>query len=167
DLFARFKENPGFQQTRGYIRLTRLMVKDLYTEDENGIIKAKEKYLINAYDMDLNNGELATTVRGIKSSISNAIAHDIADNGSSIAEIIDKDTGRTDMQDISKLILVSSLGNVSNAIIGLSMQELMGYIAEPGRDLTGLKQSLDEYSTRAWYLYKDKNNRLFFKRSEE
>ncbi len=67
------------------------------------------------------------------------------------------------MQDISKLILVSSLGNVSNAIIGLSMQELMGYIVEPGRDITGLKQSLDEYSTRAWYLYKDKNNRLFFK----
>lgn len=164
DLFARFKENPGFQQTRGYIRLTRLMVKDLYTKDGNGIIKAKEKSLINAYDMDLNNGgELVTTVKGIKSSISNAIAHDIADNGSSVAEIIDKDTGRTDMQDISKLILVSSLGNVSNAIIGLSMQELMGYIVEPGRDITGLKQSLDEYSTRAWYLYKDKNNRLFFK----
>src|SRR5690606_29211040 len=97
------------------------------------------------------------------SSISNAIAHDIADNGSSVAEIIDRDTGKTDMQDISKLILVSSLGNVSNAIIGLSMQELMGYIVEQGRDLTGLKQSLDEYSTRAWYLYKYKNNRLFFK----
>ncbi len=163
DLFARFKENPGFQQTRGYIRLTRLMVKDLYTKDKNGIIKAKEKPLISAYDMKLNNGELVTAVKGIKSTISNAIAHDIADNGGSVAEIIDKDTGRADIQDISKLILVSSLGNVSNAIIGLSMQELMGYIVEPGRDITGLKQSLDEYSTRAWYLYKDKNNRLFFK----
>src|SRR6056297_3479546 len=32
DLFARFKENPGFQQTRGFIRLTRKMVKDLYSE---------------------------------------------------------------------------------------------------------------------------------------
>lgn len=163
DLFARFKENPGFQQTRGYIKLTRLIVKDLYTEDKNGKIKAKEKSLINAYDIELNNGEVVTTIRGIKSSISNAIAHDIADGGEAIAEIIDKDSGRKDMQDISKLILVSSLGNVSNAIIGLSMQELMGYIVEPGRDITGLKQSLDEYSTRAWYLYKDKNNRLFFK----
>ena len=43
------------------------------------------------------------------------------------------------MQDISKLILVSSLGNVSNAITGLSMQELMGYIAEPGRDPNRIK----------------------------
>lgn len=163
DLFARFKENPGFQQTRGYIRLTRLMVKDLYNHDKNGRIKAQEKALINSYDLDLNNGEIVTTVRGIKSSISNAIAHDIANGGIAEAEKIDKDTGREDIQEISKLILVSSLGNVSNAIIGLSIQELMGYIVEPGRDITGLKQSLDEYSTRAWYLYRDKNNRLFFK----
>ncbi|MBW9234579.1 ATP-binding protein, partial [Leptospira santarosai] len=27
DLFARFKENSGFQQTRGFIRLTRMMIK--------------------------------------------------------------------------------------------------------------------------------------------
>src|SRR5699024_5392132 len=59
--------------------------------------------------------------------------------------------------------LVSSLGNVSNAIIGLSMQELIGYMVEPGRDITGLKQGLEEYSTKAWYLYKDKANRLYFK----
>lgn len=159
DLFARFKENPGFQQTRGYIRLTRLMVKDLFTGD----IKAKDKYLVNAYDMDLNNGELVTTVKGIKDSISNGISHDIADDGNSVAENLDSNRGNTDIQDISKLILVSSLGNVSNAIIGLSMQELIGYMVEPGREITGLKQGLEEYSTKAWYLYKDKANRLYFK----
>ncbi len=159
DLFARFKENPGFQQTRGYIRLTRLMVKDLYTGD----IEAKNKYLLNAYDMDLNNGELVTTVKGIKDSISNAISHDIADGGNSVAEVLDNERDTTDLQDISKLILVSSLGNVSNAIIGLSIQELIGYMVEPSRDITGLRQGLEEYSTKAWYLYKDKSNRLYFK----
>src|SRR5699024_2627160 len=159
DLFARFKENPGFQQTRGYIRLTRLMVKDLFTGD----LRAKNKYLVNAYDMDLNNGELITTVKGIKESISNGVSHDIADDGNSVAENMDSSRGNTDIQDLSKLILVSSLGNVSNAIIGLSMQELIGYMVEPGRDITGLKQGLEEYSTKAWYLYKDKANRLYFK----
>ncbi len=159
DLFARFKENPGFQQTRSYIRLTRLMVKDLYTKD----IDAKNKYLINAFDMNLNNSELVTAVKGIKSSISNAISHDIADGGNSIAEILDKTKGNTDIQDASKLILVSSLGNVGNAIIGLSLQELIGYMAEPCRDITGLRQGLEDYSARAWYLYSDKNNRLYFK----
>ncbi len=159
DLFARFKENPGFQQTRGYIRLTRIMVKDLFSKN----IKAKDKYLLNAYDMDLNNGELVTAVKGIKESVSNAISHDIADGGNSVAEVLDSARGNTDLQDISKLILVSSLGNVSNAIIGLSIQELIGYMVEPGRDITGLRQGLEEYSTKAWYLYKDKANRLYFK----
>lgn len=159
DIFARFKENPGFQQTRGYIKLTRLMVKDLYT----GEMAAKNKYLINAYDINLNNGELVTAVKGIKESISNAIAHDIADGGNSVAEDLDNERGSTNLQDISKLILVSSLGNVSNAIIGLSMQEIIGYMVEPGRDVTGLKKGLEDYSTKAWYLYKDKTNRLYFK----
>lgn len=159
DLFARFKENPGFQQTRGYIRLTRIMVKDLYT----GSKEAKKKYLLNAYDMDLNDGELVTTVKGIKDSISNAISHDIADNGNSVAETLDYERGNTDLQDISKLILVSSLGNVSNAVIGLSVQEIIGYMVEPGRSITNLKSGLEEYSTKAWYLYKDKTNRLYFK----
>ena len=30
DLYARFRENPGFQQTRGLIRLTRIVVSSLY-----------------------------------------------------------------------------------------------------------------------------------------
>ena len=30
DLYARFKENPGFQQTRGLIRLMRIIVSQLY-----------------------------------------------------------------------------------------------------------------------------------------
>lgn len=159
DLFARFKENPGFQQTRGYIRLTRHMVKGLYSGD----LEAKNKYLINAYDMNLNNSELVTEVKGIKASISNAISHDIADGGNSVAEAIDRNNNNSDIQDAAKLILVSSLGNVSNAIIGLSSQELMGYIVEPGRDITTFRQGLEDYNTRAWYLYKDKNNRLYFK----
>ena len=159
DLFARFKENPGFQQTRGFIRLTRMMVKNLYSSD----IKAKERYLINAYDMDLNDKELTPMVKSIKPKLSNAISHDIADQGRAVAELIDEQTKSKDMQDLSKLILVSSLANVTNAIIGLSIQELIGYMAEPGRDITRLKSALEEYKVRAWYLYKDKNERLFFK----
>ncbi len=159
DLFARFKENPGFQQTRGYIRLTRLMVKDLYS----GEVKAKDRFLLNAYDINLNDGQTVIAVKGIKESISNAISHDMADGGNSVAEVLDNEIGNTDIQDISKLILVSSLGNVSNAIIGLSVQEIIGYMASPGKDITGLKQGLEEFSTKAWYLYKDKANRVYFK----
>lgn len=159
DLFARFKENPGFQQTRGFIRLTRMMVRDLYSGD----IKAKNRYLINAFDMNLNDKELMPMVKSIKPRLSNAISHDIANQGMSVAEIMDEHAKSTDMEDLSKLILVSSLANVTNAIIGLSIQELIGYMAEPGRDITRLKSALEEYKVKAWYLYTDKNERLFFK----
>ncbi|MGI6649036.1 MAG: DUF499 domain-containing protein [Bacillota bacterium] len=159
DLFARFKENPGFQQTRGFIRLTRMMVRDLYSDDK----KAKNRYLINAFDINLNDKEIMPMVKSIKPRLSNAISHDIANQGKSVAEIMDEQAKSTDMEDLSKLILVSSLANVTNAIIGLSIQELIGYMAEPGRDITRLKSALEEYKVKAWYLYTDKNERLFFK----
>jgi hypothetical protein len=159
ELFARFKENPGFQQTRGFIRLTRMMVRDLYSDDK----KAKNRYLINAFDINLNDKEIMPMVKSIKPRLSNAISHDIANQGKSVAEIMDEQAKSTDMEDLSKLILVSSLANVTNAIIGLSIQELIGYMAEPGRDITRLKSALEEYKVKAWYLYTDKNERLFFK----
>lgn len=160
DLFARFKENPGFQQTRGFIRLTRMMVKNLFSKD----MMAKKRYLINAFDINLNDSELMTAVKNIKPELSNAISHDIANQGKSVAEIIDLEAKTNDMQDLSKLVLMSSLAKVTGATIGLSMNEIIGYIAEPGRDITNLQKALEDYKVRAWYLYSDKEKRLFFKR---
>src|SRR5699024_8538382 len=133
DLFARFKENPGFQQTRGFIRLTRLMVKNLYEGDNP---EAKNTYLLNAYDINLNDRDMFSVVRGIKSSLANAISHDIAHNGRAVAEQIDAETNSNDMGDLSKLILVSSLGNVTNVLLGLTLTEAIGYLVEPNRNIS-------------------------------
>lgn len=160
DLFARFKENPGFQQTRGFIRLTRMMVKSLY---EGSNPKAKSTYLLNAYDMDLNNSEMFSLVRGIKSNLTNAIAHDIAQSGKAVAEEVDIATHSQDMKDLSKLLLVSSLGNVTNALLGLTLTEAIGYMVVPGRNITEVKSALEEYKVKAWYLYSDRDGRLYYK----
>ncbi|MFZ3591516.1 DUF499 domain-containing protein [Bacillus sp. DJP31] len=160
DLFARFKENPGFQQTRGFIRLTRLMVKSLYEGTEP---KAKYTYLLNAYDMDLNNSEMFSMVRGIKSNLTNAIAHDIAQSGKAVAEEIDSTTNSHDMQNLSKLLLVASLGNVTNALLGLSLSEAIGYLVTPDRGITEVKSALEDYKVKAWYLYADNQGKLYFK----
>lgn len=160
DLFARFKENPGFQQTRGFIRLTRIMVKNLYSGDEP---KAKSSYLLNAYDMDLNNTEMFSMVRSVKPRLSNAISHDIAQNGKAIAEEVDSVTNSQDMQDLSKLLLVSSLGDVTGVINGLSLPEAVGIMVKPGRNITEIKGALEQFKVKAWYLYTDRDNRLFFK----
>lgn len=160
DLFARFKENPGFQQTRGFIRLTRIMVKNLYSGNQP---KAKSSYLLNAFDMDLNNSEMFSMVRSIKPRLTNAISHDIAQQGKAVAEEIDSVTKSQDMQDLSKLLLVSSLGDVTGVLNGLSIQEAVGIMVKPGRSITEIKGALEEFKVKAWYLYTDRDNRLYFK----
>lgn len=161
DLYARFKENAGFQQTRGLIRLMRLIVSQLY---KSGM--AKQKQLVNVFDMNLNDTEMLTSITQIKPSLSNAIAHDIASNGKSIAEVVDTSMSETCMQDLSKLILVASLADVPNALLGLSLPETIGYMCEPNRDITRVKKALDEFIMKSWYLYSDRDGRLFFKNTK-
>jgi hypothetical protein len=163
DLYARFKENPGFQQTRGLIRLMRIIISQLYRGDNP---KAKEKYLVNVYDFDLNDPEMLTAITQIKPSLTNAIAHDIAANGKAVAEIVDATMNETCMQALAKLILVASLADIPNALLGLSLQETIGYLCEPGKDITRVKRALDEFVMRAWYLFTDRDGRLFFKNTK-
>lgn len=160
DLYARFKENPGFQQTRGLIRLMRIIISQLYRGDKP---KAQEKYLINVHDFDLNDPEMLAAITQIKPSLANAIAHDIASNGKAIAEIVDAAMSETCMQDLAKLILVASLADIPNALLGLSIQETIGYLCEPEKDITRVKRALDEFVMRAWYLFTDRDGRVFFK----
>ncbi|MEZ0535772.1 DUF499 domain-containing protein [Caldicellulosiruptoraceae bacterium PP1] len=159
DLYARFKENTNFQQTRGLIRLMRIIVSQLY-KGENPL--AANKYLINVYDFDLNDQEMYSAISNIKQSLTNAISHDIASNGKAIAEVIDKQLGETYMSQISKLILMSSLSEVPNAVLGLHLQEIIAYLCEPNKDMSGVKKALEDFQMQAWYLHKDKEGRLYF-----
>ncbi len=163
DLYARFKENPGFQQTRGLIRIMRIIISQLYRGEKP---KAKEKYLVNVYDFDLNDHEMLTAITQIKPSLTNAIAHDIAAGGKAVAEIIDATVKETYMQELAKLILVASLADIPNALLGLSLQETIGYLCEPGKDITRVKKALDEFVMRAWYLFTDRDGRIYFKNTK-
>lgn len=163
DLYARFKENPGFQQTRGLIRLMRVIISQLYRGER---AKAKEKYLVNVYDFDLNDHEMLTAITQIKPSLTNAIAHDIASNGKAIAEVVDTTMNETCMQELAKLILIASLADVPNALLGLSLQETIGYLCEPGKDITRVKKALDDFVMRAWYLFTDRDGRIFFQNTK-
>lgn len=160
DLFARFKENPGFQQTRGFIRLTRIMIKNLFKD--GGL--SDKRYLINPYDIDLNDSEMVTMIKNIKPELTNAISHDVASHGSAVAERLDEITSSTDMQDLTKLVLMASLSKVTGSVIGLTINEAIAYIATPGRDITNIQKGFDELRTRAWYLYFDTDNRIFFRK---
>lgn len=161
DLYARFRENPGFQQTRGLIRLMRVITAHLWETK-----RADEIHLIHPYDIDLNHSEAIQEIQSINPKLDNAIAHDLASNGNSVAERLDAERGKgiSDAQDAGKLLLVASLASVSGAALGLSLAETVAFLCRPGRDISKLRKDvIGVLSTRAWYLHTDREGRLFFK----
>lgn len=159
DLYARFKENPGFQQTRGLIRLMRMVVSNLW---ETG--RADKIKLIHPYDLDLNSDEIATEVRSINASLTEAISHDIANDGHSVAEELDQKLSGTDAADVSKLILVASLASVPNATHGLRQNDIIAFLCAPGRDISRVKKEIVDYlPSQAWYLHISNDGRLFYR----
>jgi hypothetical protein len=162
ELVGKFKENEGFQQTRGVIRLMQMVVSDLWHSG-----KAAGLELIHPYDLDLNKDELASEVRTINPSLSEAIAHDIAHGGDAEVEVIDEANGNTDASDAARLILVASLSTTPGAIHGMREYQLVDCLQRPGRDLSSFKPNvLDKLATRAWYLHNSPDGRLFFKNQQ-
>lgn len=162
ELFGRFKENPNFQQTRGFIRLVRHMVRCLWNNRPNA-----PKYLINAYDIDLRDQETYSFIRDIKPQLDNAISHDIVSQGStlSMAEECDENTGSRLTEDTAKLILMSSLANVPRATLGLTSSDMAAFMASPTLSVSGIKTVLEKFKAKAWYLYVD-DERIFFKETK-
>ncbi len=162
ELIGKFKENDGFQQTRGVIRLMQMLVSNLWKSE-----KASALDLIHPYELDLNLDEIASEVRTINPSLSEAIAHDIAHGGDAEVEQIDAANGTSDASDAARLILVASLSTTPGAIHGLREYQLVDCLQRPGRDLSGFKANvLDKLATRAWYLHNSTDGRLFFKNQQ-
>jgi len=162
ELVGKFKENDGFQQTRGVIRLMQMVVSSLWNSK-----KADKIDLIHPYDLDLNVDEIASEVRTINPSLSEAIAHDVAHGGDSEVEQIDIANGNSDASDAARLILIASLSTTPGAIHGLREYQLVDCLQRPGRDLSTFKTNvLDKLATRAWYLHNSADGRLFFKNQQ-
>lgn len=162
ELVGKFKENEGFQQTRGVIRLMQMVVSNLWSSKKAAVID-----LIHPYDLDLNIDEIASEVRTINPSLSEAIAHDVAHSGDAEVEQIDAANGNTDASDAARLILVASLSTTPGAIHGLREYQLVDCLQRPGRDLSTFKANvLDKLATRAWYLHNSADGRLFFKNQQ-
>lgn len=162
DLFARFRENPSFQQTRAIIRIMRIVVAQLWS---SGI--AKRKMLIGAHDIDLGRPDIISEIRQINATLDNAIAHDIVDEqGGAVAQRIDAELGGTHTRDAATLIFLSSLSQAVNPLLGLNRSEIIGYLAEPGRDVVSILSALEQLQRRAWYLHVTSAGQLLFKNVE-
>lgn len=163
DLYARFKENPNFQQTRGLIRLMRQIVRQFYESGQAG-----KSYLINVHDIDLNNPTMLGFVNEIKSSLANAINHDIAQGGKAVAEDIDASYGLDYpyAQNVAKLIFMASLNDVALGVNGLTKQEILGYLCEPGSDMDQYNKVFGDIEQQSWYLKLDNRGRYYFQNTK-
>lgn len=162
DLYARFRENPGFQQTRGLIRFMRVLVSHLYESDG-----AKNAVIIHPHMIDLNNPEMSAEINLINPTLGNAISHDIASDGDSVAEMEDLNRGGSEGQDICKLILMASLANVENSVLGLTTSEIITDVAAPGRELSTLPDMITILENQlCWYLHRANNGKMYFKNTE-
>ncbi|HOV94711.1 MAG TPA: DUF499 domain-containing protein [Spirochaetales bacterium] len=167
DLYGRFKANPGFQQTRGLLRMMRAVVANLWS---SGL--AKSLYLIHPYNIDLNDADIFSEFLNINQSLSEAIRIDIANNGTSHAEELDKTLARPGpgtkpeglAQDAAKLIYVASLANNPGAVLGLHDTEIIAWLCRPDRDIARIRADvLERLPTIAWYLHLSDDGRLYFK----
>lgn len=161
ELYARFKENPGFMQTRGLIRLMRTVVAHMYNT-ENGW--ADQTPLIHAYDINPNDSDTLTELTGINDKLSNAISHDIASAGDAAAERLSKELANQLPSKVARLVLVSSLSNVHGGSRGLKQTEIASFLAAPGTDLSALNSKvLPELRELSWYLHADNAGNFLYK----
>jgi hypothetical protein len=164
ELYARFKENSGFQQTRGLIKLMRQVVRGFYERGE-----ADVKNLIEVFDVDLNERGMLSLIKQIKPSLENAISHDIAQGGKAVAEVIDEQNSEKKeryAQDVAKLLLISSLNETPNGVMGLTESDVLGFLCKPGVDLNSFKKALDEIVSQCWYLKTDNRGRFYFQNTK-
>lgn len=161
NLYARFKENPGFMQTRGLIRLMRSVVARMWDKDHGW---ASRSLLIHPYDVDPNDSDTLTQLNNINSSLTNAIANDIAAGGQAAAEKYATELGNELPVRTARLLLMSSLGSVQNSVKGLKEGELVAYLAAPGVALESLKHKvLPDLRERSWYLHSDNQGHYLYK----
>ena len=118
-----------------------------------------DPYLSAAHDIDLGSQE---TLTEINNTLGNAIAHDVASGGNSVAERLDaSQSGGEDAQDVMRLLLIASLANVPNALKGLTVPEIVADLCAPGRDVSRIKNDvIARLATAAWYLHSTNDGRL-------
>lgn len=158
-LVALFKENEGFRQTRGLMQFAARLLKSVDDRETDDV------FLAGAQHLRLNDNAVREEVGRIANSLRPAMAHDIADDGQSIAEEIDANLGSDAAQQIGALLLASSFSRAVGGRIGLTEAEIIEFLAAPNRKSDEFKTALEKLREQAWYLHREEE-RFFIKETE-
>ncbi|MCM8594871.1 DUF499 domain-containing protein [Accumulibacter sp.] len=160
ELFARFRENPGFQQTRETLRLARRMVAGIWED------RGHELALIHPHDVDFNDRDVDTMLDRINPSLRNACARDVAARGTATAEALARKGGDPAPVDAARLLYLSSLAISANpnALHGLTPEEVAAYLCAPGRDVSRINAALlTQIEDASWYLHRRTDGRWYYR----
>ena len=158
-LVALFKENEGFRQTRGLMQFTARLLKSVDQRETDDV------FLVGTQHLDFNDAQVKDEIERISPNLIPAITHDIADDGDSIAEMIDNELGEDAAQQVITVLLASSLSRAVGGRIGLSESEVIEFLAAPNRKADAFLDALQRLREQAWYLHREEH-RLFIKETE-
>lgn len=148
ELFLRFKENDGFQQTRGILRLTGAAVAALWSEGN-----ASDPLLIAPEDFDLSDPGVAKELSAVNNDLSTALATDIEGEGSTAGFWASK-TGLPEIGAAARTLLMASLARgQGQSALGLDENELSTLLVRPGRTLESVKSAVERLRSEALYLH--------------
>lgn len=158
-IVALFKENEGFRQTRGLMQFTARLLKSVDQRESDDV------FLVGTQHLDFNDPQVKDEIQRIADKLVPATTHDVADEGDSVAEIIDTELGEDAAQQVMTLLLASSLSRAVGGRIGLSESEIIEFLAAPNRKPETFLDALQRLREQAWYLHRE-DQRYFIKETE-
>jgi len=158
DLYARFKENQGFQQTRALIRMMRIIVAGAWSSDE-----ARKMFLISSGDFQFST-EMIGELEKVNSNLEPAISADVEDSsGNSAAQNLDSIGGYKVATSMARTLYLSSLSTATSPILGLSKNEIIYQLIDPTRDLETLYKVIPLLEESCTYLHRSAEGLLYFR----
>ncbi|MDA7889828.1 DUF499 domain-containing protein [Akkermansiaceae bacterium] len=159
DLYARFKENQGFQQTRALIRMMRIIVSGLWNSK-----RAESMHLIGAGDFEFTT-EMVGELEKVNSKLEPAISADVEDSsGNSAAQNLDAGAGTLNATSIARTLYLASLSTATSPVLGLSQNEIVYQLLDPSRDLDDIySKVIPELEENCTFLHRSAEGRLYFR----
>lgn len=158
-LVALFKENEGFRQTRGLMQFAARLLKSVEDRELDDV------FLIGSQHLNISDMDVKDEINRIAPALQPAMSHDIADNGSAVAQSIDNDLSSDAATQVSTLLLASSLSRAVGGRIGLTEGEIIEFLAAPNRKPDEFLTALEKLKEHAWYLHREEQ-RYFIKDTE-
>jgi len=158
-VIALFKENESYRQTRGLMQFVSKIIGSVWARPTNDV------YLIGCQHLNLNIPEVREEINKI-SNLQGAIAHDIAANGTAIAELVDSNLGHDGASQIASLLLTASLSESVDAVKGFSKVQFLEYLVAPQRRASEFESAFEALRSEAWYLHRKENDAWYFSNIE-